>query len=74
MPVNIRNEYHGMGSTPLHEVLDRGKFDIAQLLVIRGANLDTFDRHGESLVLGLSTYFLKACGRGCPEQVHFMPL
>jgi ankyrin repeat protein len=37
--------------TPLHEAVDRGKFDIAQLLISRGANLDTLDRHGESLLL-----------------------
>jgi ankyrin repeat protein len=38
--VNIRNKYE---STPHHKAVDRGKFDIAQLLISRGA------RHGESI-------------------------
>jgi hypothetical protein len=36
--------------TPLHEAVDHGKFDIAQFLTSRGANLDTLDRHGKSLL------------------------
>ena len=38
-------------STPLRESVDRRKFDIAHLLISRGANLDTLDRHRESPLL-----------------------